>query len=73
MSRSTQLHYVPVTAFSSTDLFLDRLSSQLDSRGSAMTNHKTLIDVTASLDRNCLSFTKKRFTKNRSVCKNAVT
>ena len=23
-----------------------------------MTNHKTLIDVTASLDRNCLCFTK---------------
>ena len=31
-----------------------------------MTNHKTLIDVTASLDRNYLSFTKKkRCTKNR--------
>ena len=60
MSRSMQLHYVPVTAFSWTDLFLDRICSELDSRGSAMTNHKTLIDVTASLDRNCLSFTKEK-------------
>ena len=60
MSKSMQLHYIPVTAFSSTDLFLDRISSELDSRGSAMTNHKILIDVTASLDRNCLSFTKEK-------------
>ena len=60
MSRSMQLHYIPVTAFSYTDLFLDRISSELDSHGSAMTNHKTLIDVTASLDRNCLSFTKEK-------------
>ena len=27
-----------------------------------MTNHKELIDVTASLDRNCLSFTKEGYT-----------
>ena len=60
MSRSMQLHYIPVTVFSWTDLFFDRISSELDSHGSAMTNHKTLIDVTASLDRNCLSFTKER-------------
>ena len=52
MSRSIQLHYIPVTAFSWTDLFLDRISSELDSYGSALTYHKTLIDVTASLDRN---------------------
>ena len=49
MSRSIQLHYIPVTAFSQTDLLLDRISSELDSHGSAMTNHKTLNDVTASL------------------------
>ena len=60
MSRSMQLHYIPVTAFAWTDLFLDRMSVELDSRGSAMTNHKKLIDVTASLDRNCLSFTKEK-------------
>ena len=60
MSRSMQLHYIPVTAFSQTGLLLDRISSELDSHGSAMTNHKTLIDVTASLDRNCLSFTKEK-------------
>ena len=60
MSRSMQLHYIPVTAFSYTDLFLNRISSEVDSRGSAVTNHKTLIDVTASLDRNCLSFTKEK-------------
>ena len=60
MSRSMQLHYIPVTAFSQSDLFLDRISSELDSPGSAMTNHKTLIDVTASLERNCLSFTKEK-------------
>ena len=34
-----------------------------------MTNHKTLIDVTASLKRSCLCLEKKRYTKNRSVCK----
>ena len=75
MSRSMQLHYTPVTAFSKTDLSLDRISSELDSYGSAMTNLKALIDVTASLDQNCLSFTKKkkRCSKKRSVCKNAVT
>ena len=60
MSRGMQLHYIPVTVFSETDLFLDRISSELDSRGSAMTNHKTIIEVTASLDRNCLSFTKEK-------------
>ena len=37
-----------------------------------MTNHKKLIDVTASLERNCLYLEKKRHSKNRSVCKNAV-
>ena len=58
MSRSIQLHYIPVTAFSQTNLFLGRISSELDSNGSAMTNHKTLIDVTALQDQNCLSFTK---------------
>ena len=54
-----QLHRIPVTAFSWTDLFLDRISLERDSRVSEMTNHKKLIDVTASLDRNCLSFTKE--------------
>ena len=39
MSRSMQLHYIPVTAFSWTDLFLDRISSEFDSHGSAITNH----------------------------------
>ena len=58
ISRSMQLRNIPVAAFSNTNLFLDRIS--LDSRGSAMTNHKKPIDVTASLDRNCLSqFTKE--------------
>ena len=60
MSRSMQLHCIPVTAFSETDLFLDRISSELDSHGSTMTNRKTLIDVTASLGRNCLSFLKEK-------------
>ena len=60
MSRSMQPHYIPVMAFSYTDLFLDRISLELDFHGSAMANHKTLIDVTASLDRNCLSFTKEK-------------
>ena len=46
MSRSMQLHYIPVTAFSKTDLFLDRIFLEWDSRGSAMTNHKKLVDVT---------------------------
>ena len=38
-----------------------------------MTNHKKCIDVTVSLDRRCLFSQKKRYTKNRSVCKNAMT
>ena len=38
-----------------------------------MTNHKKLIDITASLERNCVYLEKKWYTKNRSVCKNAVT
>ena len=59
MSRSMQLHYIHVTAFSKTDLFLDRISMEWDSRGSTMTNHKTLIDETVSLERNCLSFTRE--------------
>ena len=60
ISRSMQLYYIPVTAFSQTDLFLDRISLEWDSRGSGMTSHKKLIDVTASLDRNGLSFTKEK-------------
>ena len=60
MSRSMQLNYIPVTAFSLTDLFLDRIYFEWDSRGSANTNHKTLIDANVSLDRNYLSFTKEK-------------
>ena len=43
INRSMQLHYIPVRAFSQTDLFLDRISLELDSHGSAMTNQKKLI------------------------------
>jgi len=68
-----QLPYIPVTALSLTDLLLDRISFEWDSRGSTTPNHKKIIDVTASLDRNCLSFSKERYTKNRSVCENAAT
>ena len=57
MSRSMQLNHIPVTAFSQTDLFLDRIYFEWDSRDSTITNYKTLIDATASLDRNCLSLT----------------
>ena len=46
MSRSMQLNYILVTAFSQTDLFLDRIYFDWDFRRSAITNHKTLIDVT---------------------------
>ena len=46
MNRSMQLHCIPITAFSLTDLFLDRISLEWDSLGSAMTNHKKLIGVT---------------------------
>ena len=49
MSRSMQHHYIPVTAFLETDLFLDRIPLKKDSGGSAMANHKKVIDVTASL------------------------
>ena len=59
MNRSMQLNYISVTAFSQTDLFLDRIYFEWDSRGSAITNHKTLIDVTVSLDRSYFSFTKE--------------
>ena len=60
MSRSMQLNYILVTAFSWTDLFLDPIYIEWDSRGSAKTKHKTLIDVTESLDRNCLSLTEEK-------------
>ena len=43
ISRSIQLPYIPVTAFSLTHLFLDGISGEGDSRGSVMTNHKKLI------------------------------
>ena len=59
ISRSMQLRNIPVAAFSYTNLFLDRISLEWDSRGSVMTNHKKPIYVTASLDRNCVSFTKE--------------
>ena len=60
MSRCMQLNYIPVTAFSQTDLFLDLSYFEWDSRGNATPNHKALIDLIASLDRNCLSFTKEK-------------
>ena len=46
-------------------IFLSRrfhgpISLEWDFRGNATTNHKKLIDVTALLDRNCLSFTKEK-------------
>ena len=41
MSRSMQRHHI---RFSQTDLLLDRISLKWDPRGSAMTNHKKLID-----------------------------
>ena len=41
-------------------LYLDRISREWDSRGSAMTSHKKLTDVTAAMNRNCLSFTKEK-------------
>ena len=59
MSRGMQLSYISVTAFSLIDLVLDRICFKWDSRGSAITKHKALIDVTASLDRNCLFFHKR--------------
>ena len=58
LSRSIQLHYIPVAGFSETDLFLDRISSELDSHESAGT---------------AFLLQKKSCTKNRSVSKNAVT
>ena len=64
MSRSIQLHYVPVTAFSDTDIYFDRISLEWDSRGGAMTNHKKLIGVT---------WLELLLIKKKSVCKNAGT
>ena len=43
-----------------TDIFLDQISFERDFREKAVTNHKKLIDDTASLDRNCLSLTKEK-------------
>jgi len=60
MRRIMQLHYIPVMAFSLTDLLQEQISLEWDSRGSTMTNHKKLNDVTASLDRNCVAFTKEK-------------
>ena len=60
MSWSMQLHYIPVTAFSQSDLILDPISREWDSRGTAMANHNKLVDIIASLDQNWLSFTKEK-------------
>ena len=40
MSRSEQQPYIPVKAFWQTDLFIDRISRDWDSRRSLITNHK---------------------------------
>ena len=37
MSRSMQLNYIAITVFSETDLFLDRIYFEWDSRGSKIT------------------------------------
>ena len=37
-----------------------QIESTLNDTPVGVTNHKTLVDVTASLDRNCLSFTKEK-------------
>ena len=67
-----QLHYIPVTAH--TELFLDWISLECDSRGSGMTCHKKLIDITASLGRNGLFLTSEKVCqKTDQVSKNAVT
>ena len=57
MSGGMQFHYTHVTAF------IRRISLEWNSRGSAMTNHKKLIDVTVLLDWNCFLSQKKRFLK----------
>ena len=44
-----------------TERFIFRsISLEWDPRGSPMTNHKKLVDFTASLGRNCLSFAKEK-------------
>ena len=73
MSRSKQLHYVPVTAFSRTDSVTNRISLEWDSHSSAMTNSKKLINDIAHWNGTAFVSRKKRRAKNRSVCKNAVT
>ena len=60
ISRNMPLDYIPLTSFSYADLFLDRISLEWDSRAIVITNYKGEIDVTASLDRNCLSFTAEK-------------
>ena len=45
--RSMQLHYISVTTFSQTDLFLDPISQEWHRLGSAITYHKKRIDVAA--------------------------
>ena len=55
-----QAHATPLYSYPVTALTLYRISLRCDSRGSAMTNHKKLIDVTPSLDRDCLPFTKEK-------------
>ena len=60
--RRMKLRYIPVKAFLQIDLFLDRISLEWDSRGSGMTpiTRNLIIDLNASLDRNCLSLTKEK-------------
>lgn len=55
MRRSIQLHDILKT-----DLILEWISQEWDSRESAMASYKKLIDVPVSLNRNCHSFTKEK-------------
>ena len=74
MSRSMQLHYIPVEAFSLTDLYLDWISQEWDSSGSAMTNHKKLILISLCLwTKTAFHSQKERHTKNRLVSNDALT
>ena len=47
MCKNMQLHYIPVTPFSSTDLFLDQISLEWDSRGSTMSDQSQETNFTS--------------------------
>ena len=70
--RNMQLHYILVTAFHRPIDLQIKFSRNETSRGVPRLITRKHIDVTAPLDRNCLSLTKE-MVHGKSVCRSVVT